>query len=131
MFGDVWKWAGTQRRTNKNIGVAKERVMQELGVLLSDVEYWIEQQTYSTDEIAVRFHHRLVQIHVFPNGNGRHSRLMTDLLLKKIGGLPFTWGSASDPTPLEVEGHIRTTYVTALRKADAGDYRPLFEFVRS
>jgi len=130
MFGDVWKWAGKQRGSNKNIGVSKERIMQELGVLLKDVECWIQHHTFSVDEIAARFHQRLVQIHVFPNGNGRHARLITNLLLKKLGQPQFTWGSATDPTPLEVEGPTRKIYVSALKKADGGDYQPLLAFVR-
>jgi Fic-DOC domain mobile mystery protein B len=131
MFRNVWKWAGKQRSSNKNIGVSKERMMQELGVLLTDVEYWIQHKTFSTDEIAVRFHQRLVLIHIFPNGNGRHSRLITNLLLKKLGQPGFTWGSDEGPTLLEVEGKTRKTYVASLKEADAGDYRSLLKFVRS
>lgn len=131
MFNQVWKWAGKQRETNKNIGVAKESIMQELGVLLADTEFWIANKTYSSDEIAARFHHRLVYIHIFPNGNGRHARLMTNLLLKKIGEPRFTWGGNMDPTPLDVESKIRKLYISALRSADAGDYQKLVNFVRS
>jgi len=131
MFNQVWKWAGKQRGTNKNIGVSKERILQELGVILSDAEFWIANETYSPDEIAVRFHHRLVQIHVFPNGNGRHARLITNLLLKKMGRPGFTWGAETDSTPLEVEGRTRKVYLTALRNADNEDYQELLKFVRT
>jgi len=90
MFGRVWRWAGTFRQSNKNIGVDAYRVPQELRLLLDDCRYWIENETYSTDEIATRFHHRLVLIHPFPNGNGRHARLATDLLLGSLGCQFFT-----------------------------------------
>lgn len=121
MFGDVWKWAGKQRVSNKNIGVPKERIVQELGILLKDAEYWIQNKTFSADEIAARFHHRLVQVHIFANGNGRHARLITDLLLKKLGYPAFTWGAAGDPTPLEVESRTRfgnPSYTMTLWKAE-------------
>jgi Fic-DOC domain mobile mystery protein B len=131
MFGNVWKWAGKQRGSNKNIGVSKERINQELGVLLQDVAFWIQNNTYPADEIAVRFHQRMVQIHIFPNGNGRHARLMANLLLKKTGQELFTWGAATHPTAIEVEGPAREVYIAALQKADAGDYRPLLEFSKS
>jgi Fic-DOC domain mobile mystery protein B len=131
MFGDVWKWSGQQRKSNKNIGVSKEDISQALGALLKDVDYWIKNKTFPSNEIAVKFHHRLVQIHIFPNGNGRHARLITNLLLKKMEQPSFTWGFAADPTPIEVEGPTRESYITALKTADAGDYRLLLKFVRS
>ncbi|MEK7355014.1 MAG: mobile mystery protein B, partial [Bdellovibrionota bacterium] len=96
MFGDVWKWAGKPRASNKSIGISKEQILQALGALLKNVEYWITHKTYSNEEIAVRFHHRLVEIHVFNNGNGRHARLMTDLLLRKLGEREFSWGESVD-----------------------------------
>lgn len=131
MFEQVWKWAGKMRRSNKNIGVMKEHIMNDLGQLLKDTEYWIENETFTKDEIATRFHHRLVQIHIFPNGNGRHARLMTDLLLEKINHPKFTWGQERGDNPLEVENKTRNEYVAALRKCDAGDFASLISFVRS
>lgn len=128
MFGKVWAWAGDYRRTEKNIGVDWAQIPIQFRQLLNDVRYWIDQETYSPDEIAARFHHRLVLIHLFPNGNGRHARVMTDILLEKVlDQEPFSWGSGS----LIEEGDVRTTYIQALRSADAHDYEPLLHLVRS
>ncbi len=131
MFDQVWKWAGKMRRSNKNIGVMKEHIMNDLGQLLGNTQYWIEYKTFSDDEIAARFHHRLVQIHVFPNGNGRHARLMTDLILMKNGVSKFTWGTNGTYTPLEAEGKTRSDYIAALKKADQNDFNALITFARS
>jgi Fic-DOC domain mobile mystery protein B len=127
MFGRVWKWAGQFRASNKNIGVPKESIGVELHNLCEDTRVQIAQASYPPDEIAWRFHHRLVLIHPFPNGNGRHARLVTDLLLEKILHRPaFTWGGIRGLP----EGEIRTAYLDALRAADGGDYSKLAEFVR-
>ena len=127
MYGRVWRWAGDYRRTGKNIGVDAYRILMELRQLLNDCRFWIENETYPPDEIAARFHHKLVWIHAYPNGNGRHARLATDLLLKALGYPRFTWGRIN----LVDERKTRETYVAALRAADAHDYGPLFKFVRS
>lgn len=127
MFGETWRWAGSLRTTGKNIGVEPAQIAMRLRDLLDDARYWSEHATYPVDERAVRFHHRLVLIHPFPNGNGRHARLMTDLLVKRCNRDPFTWGSAK----LEADGDARSRYLSALRAADAGDIRPLLAFVRS
>lgn len=127
MFGRVWKWAGTYRKTGKNIGVDAYRIPTELRLLIDDTRYWIENETYSPDEIAARFHHRLVWIHLFPNGNGRHARTATDLLLTSLGQRRFTWGSEN----LVDANATREQYVAALRAADNQDYDPLKAFVRS
>lgn len=127
MFGEVWSWAGVARRSEKNIGVERQRIRVEVRNLVEDARVWRERQVYSADEIAVRFHHRLVSIHPFPNGNGRHARLMADLLAMQGGRPAFTWGGARLTTTSE----LRTTYIAALRKADGGDIAPLLEFARS
>lgn len=127
MFSDTWKWAGKFRLTLKNIGVPPETIPEQTYNLLAETRYWIEHHTYSVDEIAVRFHHRLVAIHPFPNGNGRHGRLMTDALLRDLHAPPFTWGSGS----IDDRGAVRDRYIHALRSADSGDYAPLLAFVRS
>ncbi len=128
MFGDVWKWAGQYRTSNKNIGVFSGEIGIELHKLINDVKFWVEKESFSPDEIAVRFHHRLVAIHPFANGNGRHARLMTDLLLEKQLRRPkFNWGGAT----LEQEGSTRSRYIAALRAADQHDYSLLMQFVRS
>ncbi|EAT58028.1 mobile mystery protein B [Chlorobium ferrooxidans] len=128
MFKDVWAWAGEFRKTNKNIGVDKWLVPIELKNLLDDVIYWIEHNTYPPDEIAVRYKHRLVSIHCFPNGNGRHSRLMADIIVDKIFKRPvFSWGASA----LFGKGDSRAAYLKALKAADNGDYSLLLTFARS
>ena len=127
MFGRVWKWAGQYRKTGKNIGVDAYKIQIALKELADDATYWIEHSTYEADEIAARFHHRLVFIHPYPNGNGRHARMAADLLLRSMGQSAFTWGSANLTDP----GRIRSEYTAALRAADGHDYGALFSFVRS
>jgi len=129
MFCDVWKWAGQYRKTNKNIGVDKHRISVELRNLVEDTRVWLTYRTFDEQELAVRFHHRLVFIHPFPNGNGRHARLMTDVLIAKKLTIPlFTWGSLPS---LGSETQTRMTYIEALRTADKGEFGPLIEFVRT
>lgn len=128
MLGKVWKWAGTfSREANRRIGVDHWLIQPELHTLLNDVRYWIENNTYPADEIAVRFHHRLVWIHAFPNGNGRHARSAADLLTVALGIERFTWGSANLVEPAEA----RARYVAALRAADDHDIGLLLDFARS
>lgn len=128
MFGHVWRWAGSYRTSNKNIGVDKFEIPVQLKQLLDNTKYWIEHSTFSNDEIAIRFSHRLVQIHLFPNGNGRHSRLIADVLLTKgFGKSDFSWGS----TNLSSASEARSKYLTALKQADEGDYSALIHFARS
>ncbi|MEZ5898488.1 MAG: mobile mystery protein B [Hyphomicrobiaceae bacterium] len=127
MFGDVWQWAGTFRQTERNIGIEAHRIPNDLGMMFDDVRYWVDHQTYPPDEIAVRLHHRLVAIHPFPNGNGRHARLMADLLIERLGGQPFTWGGGS----LHDIGELRRQYIDALRAADNHDIDLLIAFARS
>lgn len=127
MFGRVWRWAGKFRRTKRNLGVDPLRIATDLRQLLDDSRYWIEHATYPPDEICARFHHRLVYIHPFPNGHGRHARLATDLLLIALGQPRFSWGR----TNLVNSGETRRAYVAALRAADGWDIWSLLEFVRS
>jgi Fic-DOC domain mobile mystery protein B len=127
MFGEVWRWAGSYRQTEVNIGIDPHLVPARMPEFLGTVRFWIEQKTYPADEIAVRLHHGLTQIHGFPNGNGRHAREMADLLIERLGGKAFTWGSGS----LQDVGTLRTKYVAALKAADGHNMAPLMEFVRS
>lgn len=127
MFGETWKWAGEFRKSDKNIGVDWLTIGVELKKLLDDANYQIEHASYPPDEIAVRFHHRLVAIHPFPNGNGRHARLMADLLAERLGQPRFTWGSRS----LVDASDTRQGYIAALQAADARDIAPLLAFARS
>jgi len=127
MFDETWKWAGRFRTSGKNIGVPAHAIAPALRDILDDVAYWVKHATYPTDEIAARFHHRLVRIHPFPNGTGRHARLLAGALLAELGAPPFTWGAGD----LDRKGDVRARYLEAIRRADAGDYEPLFAFVRS
>ena len=127
MFGQTWKWAGSFRNSEKPIGAEPSTITTKLKILLDDVSYHIINNTYSIDETAYRFHHRLVAIHPFPNGNGRHARTFTDLLLIQTGQPRFTWGRQK----LGEEGPIRKQYIDTLKEADKHNYLPLAAFVRS
>jgi Fic-DOC domain mobile mystery protein B len=127
MFGQTWKWAGIFRQSDKNIGVDWRQISTALRNLLDDVKAQIEHASYPPDEIALRFHHRLVWIHPFVNGNGRHARLAADLLIQRLGGPAFTWGGQS----LVEANEKRNLYLAALRAADGRDYRALMAFARS
>ena len=127
LFGDVWAWAGEFRMTERNIGIEPVRIPVEQRMAFNDARYWIEHESFPPDEIAVRLHHRLVAIHPFPNGNGRTTRLMGDLVAARLGQDPFTWGR-QDLTDVS---ETRTRYIAALRAADYHDIGPLLEFARS
>ncbi len=128
MFGNVWKWAGQYRKSDKSIGVPWVEIAVELKCLCDDANAWIKFGTYPEDEFAVRFHHRLVYIHPFSNGNGRHARLMADLILEKLfHAQPFSWGNVV----LTKKGESRTAYIRALKAADSHDFSLLMKFVRS
>lgn len=129
MYKNVWKWAGTFRNTEKNIGVKPYRISVELRNLLNDTLYWIENNTFEPQEIAIRFKHRLVAIHCFPNGNGRHSRLMADIIMEKIFNLsPFSWGRNQVGVDKK---QVREEYIQAVQTADKHDYQPLLHFSQS
>lgn len=130
MFGQVWDWAGHYRTTERNIGIAPYRIGTETAQLFDDAAFWVANETYEPDELAVRLHHRLVFVHPFPNGNGRHARMMADLLIRRIGAPPFSWGSNRDDGVIHDIGELRKRYVSALRAADGNDYEPLIAFAR-
>jgi Fic-DOC domain mobile mystery protein B len=127
MFGDVWSWAGQYRGRETNIGVMPYRIPVALRECCDTARYWIENRPFSEDEIAVHVHHRLVQIHPFANGNGRHTRLMADLVAERLGRPSFTWGRTS----LIAAGPTRAAYIAALREADNQNIQPLLAFARS
>jgi len=120
MFSGTWKWAGTFRTSDKNIGVPKELIGEELKKLLDDGRYWIEHETFRPWETVLRLHHRMVWVHPFPNGNGRHARLWADLVARRAGASPIDWGGG-----LQDPGEVRDQYIAALQGADRGDYAPL------
>jgi Fic-DOC domain mobile mystery protein B len=127
MLGEVWRWAGKFQTSERNLGSPFHEIPAALRELLDETKAWIEYKSYSPDEIAVRFHHRLVQIHAFTNGNGRHARLMADLLVMEFGRERFSWGRAN----LREAGDVRGRYIAALKAADNHDIGPLLEFARS
>jgi Fic-DOC domain mobile mystery protein B len=128
MYNNIWAWAGEFRKSNKNIGVDKWQIPTELRTLLDDTKFWYTKNTYSPDETTIRFKHRLVSIHCFANGNGRHSRLMADIVIEKIFKLPhYTWGAANKIK----QGDARSAYLDAIKAADKGDFQPLINFARA
>lgn len=127
MYSDVWKWAGKFRKSEKNIGTKSYNIPVVLKQLLDDGLYWYNNKTYANDEIAIRFKHRLVSIHCFPNGNGRHSRLMADLILEKLYQTKyFTWSTSN----LVKANEIREKYIKALQQADNQNHEPLIAFAK-
>ena len=128
MFGLVWNWAGQFRRNETNLGVDWTKISVELKQLVDDANFWVTYKTYLPEEIAIRFKHRLVSIHCFPNGNGRHSRLMADLICQHVFGLrKFSWGQSSLIEP----SAQRNTYLKSLKLADKGGFSELMKFARS
>lgn len=125
MFEDTWEWAGQLRRIQTNIGVEPAQISTEMAKLIGDVSYWVEHKTFSLTELAVRFHHKLVWIHPFPNGNGRHARLAADLLVHFNGGTELTWGGRNS---LSAASDMRKRYIAALRQADEHQFDDLIEF---
>lgn len=128
MYNDVWKWAGKFRTSNKNIGIEWIQIGIELKKLLDDTKYWLENSTFSQEEIAIRFKHRIVAIHCFPNGNGRHSRMMADIIMDSIFRKEiFSWHKSN----MVKADDTRKEYIDALRKADNGNINPLIEFAKN
>lgn len=127
LFGDVWDWAGTFRTTGKNIGIDPIHIAVELRTLMDDAQYWADNKTYSPSEAAIRLHHRLVKIHLFPNGNGRHARIMADAVLTRVYKTrPIDWAGGYD---LQKMNERRAAYIAALKAADRDDIGPLIAFV--
>lgn len=128
MFNKTWKWAGTFRMSDENIGCDWTLICVKLNQLLGNANYWVNNETFAVDELAARIHHALVLIHPFPNGNGRHVRMMADALLKQLGRPAFTWGSG---TSLVTANEARARYLAALQAADKNEFADLLAFVRS
>ena len=124
MFDETWKWSGRFRTRQTNIGVEPYQISNQLANLCADAKVWIEHKMFSSTVFAIRFHYRLVSIHPFINGNGRHARLVADLLMIYASEPPFKWGGKS----LDVEGETRAQYLAALKKADRGNYDELISF---
>ena len=128
MFGQSWRWAGQYRSSGKSIGADWRQIRMQVPALLADIAYQVEHRLEPVDQIAVRFHHRLVSIHPFPNGNGRHSRLIADVLIEQLGAPRFSWGGSSS---LVDASALRQQYIAALQQADRGDISALLAFARA
>ncbi len=128
MFNQVWKWAGKYRTSEKNLGWEVPRLAEGVRNAFDDTRAWLEHATYPLPEAAVRLHHRLVLIHPWSNGNGRHSRLIADIIIASRGGAELTWGARQD---LVASGEIRQRYINAVRQADQGHFAPLIAFAQS
>lgn len=132
MFNKVWKWAGKYRQSGKNIGVNALDIEVQLFQLFKDTDYWIKHQSYNWIEIGARFHHRLVQIRAFPNGNGRHARMMTDAFLKVHQQPSFSWGATTYPeSTISQTSLLRAAYLNSLKDADQGRFQKLVQFVQN
>ena len=128
MFYQDWSWAGKFRKVNKNLGVESHQISVELRKLLDDCKYWVKHSAYPPDEIAIRFKHRIVAIHCYPNGNGRHSRLIGDVIIENIFQLSiFSWGSEAN---LVQGNEARKQYLIAIKEADKGNLDLLMKFAR-
>lgn len=127
MFNQVWRWAGDYRTTEVDLGVKPHLILPSLIQVIDDARSWIEYKSYESDELAIRFHHGAVQVHPFPNGNGRWSRLAADLLITAQGGGRFSWGGGN----LRGKGGSRSAYIAALKMADNHHLGPLIAFARS
>jgi len=128
MFKGVWKWAGHYRKTERNLGWDVHRLTEGIYHAFADARAWLQYDTYPLHETAIRLHHQLVQVQPWPNGNGRHARLMADVLIQSRGGTELTWGAGAN---LITPGEVRAQYIAAIRKADAADFGPLLIFAHS
>ncbi|CAK6700687.1 hypothetical protein IFHNHDMJ_02894 [Synechococcus sp. CBW1107] len=127
MFGQSWRWAGQYRSSDKSIGADWRQIRMQVPALLADIAYQVEHRVEPLDQIAIRFHHRLVSIHPFPNGNGRHARLIADVLIEQLGETRFSWGGSSSLVNISA---LRQQYIAALQRADRGDLSALLAFAR-
>ena len=126
MFGDVWEWAGSQRRRETNLGVAPHQILEALKASLDDARYWHEHEIFDLDRRAALIHYRLVFVHPFPNGNGRCTRLIADLYRVSVGAEPFSWSRDR----LDIEGSARNDYIRALELVREDDGDALVAFAR-
>ncbi len=125
MFGKVWAWAGKFRTSQKNMGLHHSQIRPALKQLCDDALVWQEHQVYTPEEMALRFKHRLLSIHCFANGNGRHSRLMADILIHQVFQQAlFTWGES-------LADKARAEYLLAMKAADRNSFEALLRFAQS
>ena len=126
MFNKIWNWAGKFRKTKTNIGSKPFQISIEIEQLCKDVHYWDCNQIYNLLEKSIRIHHRLVKIHPFVNGNGRHARFIADLYIHTNNGKSPHW-----PNDLSKNGNDRKRYIQSLKEADLGSYHSLYDFIIS
>ena len=130
MFGQVWDWAGEWRQHEPNIGVPPHDIHPKMKSLQDDLAVWLFDECDMTAlELIARFHHRLVYIHPFSNGNGRWGRLMTDVLANRELGIPsITWAAGGDDLRNR-ESKERKKYVAAVKAGDKGEIEPLMNYL--
>ncbi len=128
LLGEVWAWAGSYRTRELNIGCDPFHIRTNLFNLLEDIKCWIEFNHFDSLELSARIQHRLVLIHPFPNGNGRHSRIFTDCVRGMILEKPtLRWAEGN----LDQQTEEREQYISSLRQADRGDYQTFIDYLRS
>jgi len=124
MFGESWKWAGKFRQRNLSLGIDWHNINDQIKALVDDIAYWRKNNSLSIFEQSIRIHHRLVKIHPFENGNGRHARLVSDIYLYNNNESRPIWPSDE----LIEKSNIRDKYISALKDADSGNYSTLKHF---
>ena len=116
------EWAGRYRESNVIIGGADHTPPDALEVpsQMKNLMDWLKANKKSLHviELAALFHHRLVYIHPFLDGNGRTARLAMNLLLMRAG-YPLVVILKND----------RKKYYRVLSSADKGNPKPLVQFV--
>ncbi len=109
----------------RHIGIDWMQIPEQVRNACEDAKLWVSDAVFEPRELAIRLHHRLVFIHPFANGNGRHARLVADLLLIKHFKLErLPWGNRD----LVSSGEVRNRYLESLRAADRGSFDALIDF---
>ena len=127
MLGQVWEWAGKTRTRETNIGVMPHQIEIERKKLNDDAVFWCEATVMTPKELAITFHHKLIQIHCYPNGNGRHGRIMADLIVEKLYEMKRLDWITED---MLHEGEARDIYIDAMKSADDNSYKLLFGLIK-
>ena len=116
------EWAGNYRNSNVII-VGSEHTPPdafEVSIVMGDLIKWLRgnQKKLHPIELAAIFHHKLVFIHPFFDGNGRTARLAMNLLLMQ----------KSYPMAVMLKND-RKKYYQTLSRADEKDYAPFVRFI--
>ncbi len=131
MYDQVWSWAGalrSQTGQTTHPGSRPEAVDLDLGRVA--MEFHCEWEALNDNSHLLpfisRYHHALVLVHPFNNGNGRWSRLAADAVIQRLAGRPpLTWATDT----LVVDSDERKEYIAALQAADTGDFQPLLDYI--